>query len=69
MSQSGNYHLLLDSYFYKNKIIMKLYFAFILVLISYVAATPIAQQNVPAMSASYSVKSKVFFNRYFYLDF
>ena len=69
MGQISNYHLLLDSYFDKTKIIMKLYFAFILVLISYVAATPIAQQNVPAMSASYSVKSKVFFNRYFYLDF
>ena len=40
---------------------MKLYLAFILALISYIAAGPITE-NVPAMSATHIVKSKVFFN-------
>ena len=40
---------------------MKLYLAFILALISYIAASPITE-NVPAMSATHIVKSKAFFN-------
>ena len=68
MSQRSNYHSLLDSACYKTKVIMKLYFAFILVLISYVAATPIAQKDVPAMSGTHSLKSKVFF-QYLYFHF
>ena len=40
---------------------MKFYLVFILVLISYIAANPIAQ-NIPDMSTTHIVKSKVFFS-------